>query len=113
MNDSMTYQIEYLPSALRDLTEIADYIGVKLNNPEAADRLSETIVSTIEKLTEMPYRYPIYSPAASFTVNPLKMEYRKMVVRNYLVFYWVNEEKQHVTIARVIYSGRNIDNILV
>lgn len=109
----MTYQIEYLPSALRDLTEIADYIGVKLNNPEAADRLSETIVSTIEKLTEMPYRYPIDSPAASFTVNPLKMEYRKMVVRNYLVFYWVNEEKQHVTIARVIYSGRNIDNILV
>ena len=52
----MPYQIEYLPSALRDLTEIADYIGVKLNNPDAADRLSETIVSSIEKLTEMPYR---------------------------------------------------------
>ncbi len=52
----MPYQIEYLPCALRDLTEIADYIGVKLNNPDAADRLSETIVSSIEKLTEMPYR---------------------------------------------------------
>ena len=108
----MTYKIEYLPSALRDLTEIADYIGVKLNNPEAADRLSETIVSTIEKLTDMPYRYPVYYPVATFSVKPLKMEYRKMVIKNYLVFYWVNEEKHLVTIARVIYGGRNIDNIL-
>lgn len=108
----MTYKIEYLPSALRDLTEIADYIGGKLNNPEAADRLSETIVSTIEKLTDMPYRYPVYYPVATFSVKPLKMEYRKMVIKNYLVFYWVNEEKHLVTIARVIYGGRNIDNIL-
>ena len=108
----MPYQIEYLPSALRDLTEIADYIGGKLNNPEAADRLSETIVSTIEKLTDMPYRYPVYYPVATFSVKPLKMEYRKMVIKNYLVFYWVNEEKHLVTIARVIYGGRNIDNIL-
>ena len=108
----MTYKIDYLPSALRDLTEIADYIGGKLNNPEAADRLSETIVSTIEKLTDMPYRYPVYYPVATFSVKPLKMEYRKMVIKNYLVFYWVNEEKHLVTIARVIYGGRNIDNIL-
>ena len=106
------YKIEYLPSALRDLTEIADYIGVKLSNPEAADQLSETIVSSIDKLAEMPYRYPVYYPLAAFPIKPLKMEYRKMVVKNYLVFYWVNEEKQRVTIARVIYGGRNIDNIL-
>ena len=108
----MTYKIEYLPSALRDLTEIADYIGVKLNNPDAAERLSDNIVSTIDKLAEMPYRYPVYYPLAAFSVKPLKMEYRKMVVKNYLVFYWVNEEKNLVTIARVIYGGRNIDNIL-
>ena len=73
----MTYKIEYLPSALRDLTEIADYIGVKLNNPEAVDRLSENIVSMIDKLAEMPYKYPIYYPLATFPVKPLKMEYRK------------------------------------
>ena len=108
----MTYKMEYLPSALRDLTEIADYIGVKLNNHEAADRLSENIVSKIDKLAEMPYRYPIYYPLAAFPVKPLKMEYRKMVVKKYLVFYWVDEEKHLVTIARVIYGGRNIDDVL-
>ena len=108
----MTYQIDYLPSALRDLTEISDYIGVKLNNPEAADRLSENLVSMIEKLAEMPYRHPVYFSLASFSVKPLKFEYRKMVVKNYLVFYWVNEENHLVTIARVIYGGRNIEQLL-
>ena len=70
----MTYKIEYLPSALLDLTEIADYIGVKLNNPDAAERLSDNIVSTIDKLAEMPYRYPVYYPLAAFSVKPLKIE---------------------------------------
>ena len=108
----MTYQIDYLPSALRDFTEIADYICVKLNNPQAADRLSENLVSTVEKLGEMPYRYPVYFPLAAFSVKPLKFEYRKMVVKNYLVFYWVDEENHLVTIARVIYGGRNIEQLL-
>ena len=35
-----------------------------------------------------------------------------MVVRNYLVFYWVNEEKHLLTIARMIYGGRNIVQLL-
>lgn len=103
----MPYQIEYLPSALRDLTEIATYIGIRLQNPSAADKLAEQIVSTVEQLTVMPYRYPIYYP-----VKPLKREYRKIVVKNYLVFYWVDEEKHLVTIARVIYGGRNTDDVL-
>ena len=58
----MTYQIEYLPSALQDLKEIAYYTGFKLQNPEAAENLSEKIVSTVEKLAEKPYRYPVYYP---------------------------------------------------
>ena len=37
MNNEMTYQIEYLPSALQDLKEIAYYTGFKLQNPEAAE----------------------------------------------------------------------------
>lgn len=103
----MLYQIEYLPSALHDLTEIAYYIGVKLQNPLAADNLAEKVVSAVEKLTEMPYRYPVYYP-----IKPLQREYRKIIVKNYLVFYWVEEEKHLVTIARVIYGGRQMEDIL-
>ncbi len=101
------YRIEYLPSALRDLTDIACYIGVKLQNPDAADRLAEKIVAAVDELSDMPYRYEVYIP-----VKPLKYEYRKMIVDNYLIFYRVDENKHTVIIFRVIYGGRQIEKLL-
>lgn len=96
------YSIEYLPIALRDMTDIAEYIGVNLANPDAADRLAEEMVSAAEGLAEMPYKYPVY-----VSVRPLKHEYRKLVVQNYIMFYQVDEDRKLVTIARVIYAGRD------
>lgn len=101
------YQIEYLPSALHDLTDIAYYIGVNLQNPLAADNLAEKIVASVEKLTEMPYKYAVYYP-----IKPLQREHRKMVVGKYLVFYWIDESLHKITVARVIYGGRQIEEIL-
>ena len=101
----MTYQIEYLPSALRDLTDIAHYVGVKLQNPSAADNLTQKIVSAVEKLAETPYQYPVYYP-----IKTLQREYRKMMVQNYWVFYWVDEENHVVTIAKVIYGNSQVEN---
>ena len=103
MNNEMTYQIEYLPSALQDLKEIAYYTGFKLQNPEAAENLSEKIVSTVEKLAEKPYRYPVYYP-----MKQLEREYRKITEQNYLIFYWVDEDKHLVTVAKVIYCNKQV-----
>ena len=50
------YTIEYLPIARRDMVDIAKYIGIKLANPDAADRLAEEMVEAAEKLTDMPYK---------------------------------------------------------
>lgn len=101
------YTIEYLPIARRDMVDIAKYIGVKLANPDAADRLAEEIVETAEKLTDMPYRCPLHIP-----IKPLKHEYRKLIVRNYIMFYWINEDEKLVTIARVVYSVRDYEKLL-
>ena len=49
------YTIEYLPIAKSDMVDIAKYIGVKLENPEAAERLAEKMIEAAEKLTDMPY----------------------------------------------------------
>jgi plasmid stabilization system protein ParE len=35
-----------------------------------------------------------------------------LLVKNYFVFYWVDENEKTVTIARVIYARRNISTIL-
>ncbi|GAB5085671.1 type II toxin-antitoxin system RelE/ParE family toxin [Ruminococcus sp. 25CYCFAH16] len=101
------YTIEYLPIAGRDMVDIAKYIGVKLENPEAAERLAEKMIEAAEKLTDMPYKCPVYIP-----VKPLRHEYRKLIVQNYIMFYWVDEDKKLITIARVVYSGRDYENLL-
>ena len=101
------YTIEYLPIAKSDMVDIAKYIGVKLENPEAAESLAEKMIEAAEKLTDMPYKCPVYIP-----VKPLRHEYRKLIVQNYIMFYWVDEDKKRITIARVVYSGRDYENLL-
>ena len=101
------YTIEYLPIAKSDMVDIAKYIGVKLENPEAAESLAEKMIEAAEKLTDMPYKCPVYIP-----VKPLRHEYRKLIVQNYIMFYWVDEDKKLITIARVVYSGRDYENLL-
>lgn len=101
------YKIVYLPSAMNDMIEIARYIGVKLANPDAADRLADLMVSEADKLSDMPYMFKVYNP-----IKPLKHEYRKLIVENYIMFYWIDESQKTVTIARVIYSGRDYNKLL-
>jgi plasmid stabilization system protein ParE len=101
------YTLEYLPIARRDMIDIAKYIGVKLANPDAAERLAEEMIESVNKLTDMPYRCAVYTP-----VKPLKHEYRKLIVRNYIMLYRIDEDKKLITVARVIYAGRDYEKLL-
>ncbi len=101
------YKTEYLPIALRDMVEIAKYISFELSNPMAADRLLEEMIEAGNKLAEFPYSYPAYIP-----IRPVKHEYRKLLVQNYILFYWVDEEKKLVTISRVVYAKMDYERLL-
>ena len=89
------------------MVDIAKYIGIKLANPDAADRLAEEMTEAAEGLINKPYKCPMYTP-----VKPLKHEYRKLIVHNYIMFYWVDEDNKLVTIARVVYSGRDYEKLI-
>lgn len=93
------YKLEYLPAARQDMIEIAQYIGKELNTPAAAGRLAAELIEAGEGILDFPYANPVYIP-----VRPLKHEYRKLLVRNYLMFYRVDEAAKLVTVARVIYA---------
>ena len=101
------YTLEYLPIAKKDMIEISQYIGVKLSNPAAADNLAEKMVAAAENLTDMPYKCSVY-----ISPRPLKFEYRKFLVGNYIMFYYIDEDRKIVTIARVLYAKRDFRKLL-
>ena len=101
------YNVEYLPLAVQDMVEIVVYITQELNNPAAAERIAEQLTKAGEILQDFPYAQPAYTP-----LRPLKHEYRKLLIENYMMLYWVSETEKRVTIARVVYARRNYAKLL-
>lgn len=101
------YKLEYLPVARQDLVEIVSYISHQLCNPTAAASLAAQFMQAGERIAQAPYSYPAYRP-----LRALQKEYRKCLVGNYLMFYWVDEATQTVTMARVIYARRDYESFM-
>jgi len=101
------YLLRFLPIAKQDMMDISQYISHVLCNPIAAERLADEMIEAAERLSEFPYINAIHQ-----TLKPLKHEYRKLIVKNYIMFYWIEEEEKLVTIARVIYARRSYEELL-
>ena len=101
------YRIEYLPVARQDMIEIVRYISQKLQNPTAAEHLAVELIEAGNSIPRFPYANPSHTP-----IRPLKHEYRKLLVQNYFIFYWVDEAEQLVTVARVVYAKRDYERLL-
>lgn len=93
------YDLEYLPVARSDMAEIARYISAELQNPDAAERLADEMIEAVENARPFPYAAPLYFP-----IRPLKHDYRKLLVQNYLIFYWVDDFARKITVARAVYA---------
>ena len=102
LGETSLYDLEYLPTARRDMVDIVGYISRELHNPAAAQQLAAELIEAAEQLREFPYAAPAYIP-----LRPLQREYRKLLVRNYLMFDWVNENQKQITVARGIYARRD------
>jgi len=92
---------------MNDMVEIVRYISHQLCNPSAAENLANEMIAATEGLAQFPYAMPIHR-----TAKPLKNEYRKLIVRNYIIFYWVDEATKTVVIARVLYAKRDHEQLL-
>ena len=76
------YKLEYLPAARQDMMDIVRYISRELCNPTAAERLAMELIQAGDSILGFPYANPAYTP-----IRPLKHEYRKRLVQNYIMFY--------------------------
>ena len=103
----MSYSVFYSAKAQADLNSIYSYIAFSLNEIETAVAMFNTITEAIDSLENMPERHPLLD------MEPHKSrQIRKMPVKNYLVFYIANREKQTVEVVRIMYGGRDIDRHL-
>ena len=78
------YRLTFLPVARQDMTDIVRYISHELFNPMAADALADEMIEAVESLCDFPYINAVHQ-----TISPLKHEYRKLLVKYYIMFYTV------------------------
>lgn len=99
---SEPYTFEITPSALKDLDGIMEYVSVQLCAKESALQLLDEIEAAIDLACLHPY-------AASKVNDPAlsRKGYRKLMVKNYIVFYIPNDSKRVLHVMRVMYFARD------
>ena len=99
-----TYKIQISDTAEKDLSEILDYISIRLQEPVVALNLLHRLQKEILALHRM-HRLVTddYFAARGF---------RMLRVENYLVFYTVDQEHSMVNIVRVLYGKREWNTLL-
>ena len=103
----MIFNVVTSIQAEEDLRGIFEYIAFELLSPENAEKQLERLEKQILSLDEMPERFPRYGKEPWHSRG-----LRFAAVDNYIVFYLPDVEEQVVTILRVMYSGRNIEEQL-
>ena len=93
--------------AENDIRDIARYISAQLNAPKAALNLINAIHAATKKLVTDALIYPYVRDDRLAALG-----YRFYIVKNYILFYIVNEKAKTVDVDRVLYARRDWQNIL-
>lgn len=101
------YAIIITPDAETDLYSIFEYIAYNLKVPDTAIRYIRDLRTGIQKLAYMPTRIEAI-PREPWHHLGL----RKILVKNFLVYFIINETKKTVYVLAVIYSKRNQIDVL-
>lgn len=96
------YEIELSGKAKEDLKKIVIYIKKNLNEPTIARKYAQLINERIRTLKYIPQRYMIIED------NEIKhLDIRRLLIKNYIVFYRIDESKRIVRIERILYGESN------
>lgn len=101
------YKVDISEPAEKDLRDLIRYLSAQLSAPLTAMKMMDIIEEAIAGLAEMPQRYPLVADE-----RLASMGYRKLVVKNYIVFFTIDEQLKTVDIERNLYSRRDWLRIL-
>ena len=95
------YKLNYTNEVEEELDEIYNYISQVLKEPEIARRQINKIRQEIHMLITSPYL------GQRVNIKPRNEECRRLVIRNYIALYKIEETQKEILIFHIFYGKRN------
>lgn len=104
---SEPYDYVLTETAEPDVDEAFDYIANELMNPDAASAFADELEEKLRELCKMPKTgRTVHNPYLK------RDDVRRVLVKNYIAYYLIDEEETNIVVLRVVYNRRNQNNIL-
>lgn len=99
------FDVEFTEEYIQELSEIYEYININLKNNLSAIKI---IKYANEKVLKLSNNYNLYIRIKK--IDNLKREYRRIIVKNFIIIYTVDYNRKIVYVSHIIYKRRNYLN---
>ncbi len=96
------YKVELSIQAKNDYKSIIHYIKYELLEPTIAEKYANLIRNELTSLEYQPSKFSIIGNNAI-----KKYQFRKLVMKNYIAFYRINDKDKIVNVERILYNASN------
>lgn len=96
------YKIKITNQAKEHLHLIKNYISLEFKEPETTKKMISLLKENMKKLSFMPHRIKCIDEKPWGDLG-----FRKIRVKNYYVYFWVEESTKTVYIISVVYTRMN------
>ena len=101
------YKVQLSNQAKEDYKSIIRYMRYKLLEPNIAERYAELIKNELNTLKYNPQKFAIID------YDIIKQyRFRKLVIKNHIAFYRINENERIVNVERILYGATDWKNKL-
>ena len=96
------YTVKTTSQAEEQIQEIIHYIAHELKAPDAALHLLDTLEASFVSLTQFPQRVALVEEE-TWRNNGI----HRLPVKNFLIYFWIDEDNMNVQVIAVIYDKRD------
>lgn len=101
------YEVIITPTAYKEINKIYEYISENLYAKKAAKDLMRKVEEVVQNLKYAPKIHTIIEK-----FDEEKREYRRIVIKNFIILYTIDEEKEIVYVTHMYYGGSNYLNTI-
>lgn len=96
------YEVEFTKDCIDEMDEIYNYISNELIASQSAKRLMQQVKENVLALEWLPRLYSKIEKK-----DRLEREYRRMVIKNYVLLYTIDECNKIVYVSHMYYGKQN------